>query len=126
MVGRGPQYLLLSLPAAAPVGAAAAAAGGPSAPRAGRPWRVLYGGPLRTPGGLGVSRHQKAVTGSGLRFEINSLVCIQQLKDTQHYVGENKYYFLLLLLVLLLLLLLELVLLLLLPLLLLLLLLLLL
>ncbi|CDI80147.1 hypothetical protein, conserved [Eimeria praecox] len=79
MVGRGPQFLLLSLPAAA-------VAGVPSSSGAGRAWRVLYGGPLRTHGGLGVSRHQKAVAGSGLRFEPTALVRIQQLKDTETYV----------------------------------------
>lgn len=82
VVGRAPQSLLLSLP-------------GPSlivnTPHAGvgRTWNVLYGGVLRMHGGLGVSRLQKDVLGSGLRLEPNTVIRVGALRDEELYVGKK-------------------------------------
>lgn len=82
LVGRSPQSLLLSLP-----GASLTAQSPPAG--SGRTWKVLYGGLLRTHGGLGVSRLQKDVAGTGRRLEPNEVVRIQALKESELYVGKG-------------------------------------
>lgn len=84
LVGRGPQFLLLSLPGA---GASAQSA----ATNVGRSWRVLYGGSLRTHGGLGVSRQQKDLMGSGLRLGLKEVTRIYALRNTEIYVGKRPW-----------------------------------
>ncbi|KAL8273566.1 hypothetical protein Esti_002493 [Eimeria stiedai] len=49
-------------------------------------WNTLYGGLLRTHGGLGVSRLQKDVVGTGLRFKPHEVVRIQSLEESELYV----------------------------------------
>lgn len=87
LIGRGPQYLLLSLP-----GASSPAQTVPQNPAQSpeHTWKILYGGLLRIHGGLGVSRLQKDVVGTGLRFEPNEVVRIQSMKDSELYVGKKS------------------------------------
>ncbi|KAL8424534.1 hypothetical protein Efla_005640 [Eimeria flavescens] len=59
-------------------------------------WSTFYGGLLRTHGGPGVSRLQKNVVGTGLRFKPHEVVSIRGLKESELYVvaydegGETK------------------------------------
>ncbi|XP_026192682.1 uncharacterized protein LOC34623187 [Cyclospora cayetanensis] len=89
LVGRGPQFLLLSL-------SESSISGQPWGPNSGKSWKVLYGGPLRMHGGLGVSRNQKSVVGSGLRIEPTEVARIEALAESDAYavayeeVGDSQ------------------------------------
>lgn len=84
LIGRGPQSLLFSLQRPS-VPAESQPPGG------GQTWKILYGGLLRTPGGLGVSRLQKDVIGTGLRFKPNEVIRVQALKESELYVGKQAF-----------------------------------
>ncbi|KAL8447788.1 hypothetical protein Emed_004083 [Eimeria media] len=82
LVGRGPNFLLLRFPGALKKESSQQAISEET-------WNTLYGGLLRTHGGLGVSRLQKDVVGTGLRFKPHEVVRIQALEESELYVAQH-------------------------------------